>query len=84
MNDLSADEIGLIQKHRKEKAQRQTAEAFQLKAIATAHAFSEWSTQTDEGLTFTTFINTFGYQDNDGRPMYEAVKRILDAAWPQP
>lgn len=84
MNDFSADEIALIQKHRDEKAQRKAAEAFQRKAIATAHAFNEWSAQTDEGLTFSTFVNTFGYQDADGRQMYEAVKRILDAAWPQP
>lgn len=84
MNDFSADEIALIQKHRDEKAQRKVAEAFQGKSIATAHAFNKWSVQTDEGLTFTTFVNTFGYQDADGRKMYEAVKRILDAAWPQP
>ncbi len=83
MNDLTPDEIALIQQRRAEQAQRDAAQAFQRKAIATAHAFDDWSATTGEGLTFSTFINTFGYQDEDGKQMYEAVKRILDAAWPQ-
>lgn len=80
---LTPDEIALIQQRRAEQAQRDAAQAFQRKAIATAHAFDDWSATTGEGLTFSTFVNTFGYQDKDGKQMYEAVKRILDAAWPQ-
>lgn len=82
MNDFTADEIALIKKRRDEQAKSDAAQTFQRKAIATAHAFNEWSAQTEEGLTFSTFIDTFGYQDRDGRQMYEAVKRILEAAWP--
>lgn len=78
--ELSDDEISLIRGHRAEKTQREAVRAFQRKAIATAHAFDDWSEASGEGLTFSTFINTFGYQDADGRRMYEAVKRILDAA----
>lgn len=80
MDELSDDEIALIQRHRAEKAQREAARAFQRKAIATAHAFNDWSEASGEGLTFSTFINTFGYQDADGQRMYEAVKRIFAAA----
>ena len=80
LNDLTNDEIALIQKRRAEKAQREAARAFQRKAIATAHAFDDWSEASGEGLTFSTFINTFGYQDADGQKMYVAVKRIFDAA----
>lgn len=79
LNDLTNDEIALIQKRRAEKAQREAARAFMRKAIATAHAFDDWSEASGEGLTFSTFINTFGYQDADGEKMYEAVKRIFDA-----
>jgi len=84
MNDLTPDEIALIQRRRDEQARLEAAQVFQRKAIATSHAFAEWSSTTGEGLTFSTFINTFGYQDEDGKQMFEAVKRICDAAWPQP
>lgn len=82
MNDLTASEIALIQRRRAERAQRDAARAFQRQAISTAHAFDDWSDKTGEGLTFSTFINTFGFQGDNGKQMYEAVKRILDAAWP--
>jgi len=82
-SELSTEELALVRQWRAEQAQRDAAQAFQRKAIATAHAFDDWSATTGEGLTFSTFVNTFGYQDKDGKQMYEAVKRILDAAWPQ-
>jgi hypothetical protein len=80
---LTSDEIALIQKRRAEQRQVEANRLFQQKAIATAHAFDVWSATTDDELAFSTFINTFGYQDRDGNQMYEAVKRILNAAWPQ-
>ena len=82
INDLSEEEIALIQKHREAEAAKKAAADFHRKALFTAHDFEEWSVRTGEGLTFSTFIDTFGYQDNDGREMYEAVKRISEAAWP--
>ncbi|MBX8592886.1 hypothetical protein K5D56_26280, partial [Pseudomonas cichorii] len=82
---IASHQIELVQQSRNEKAQREAAYAFQRKAIAPANAFAEWSSTDGGGLTlsFSTFVNTFGYQDMDGRQMYEAVKRIHDAAWPQ-
>lgn len=82
MDDLTEAEIALIRQHRENQARQADAEAFQIKAIATAHAFSTWSTRTGEALTYSTFINTFNYQEADGKLMYEAVKRIHAAAWP--
>ena len=82
LNDLTDGEIALIRERRAGKAKREAARAFQRKAIATAHAFNDWSEATGEGLTFSTFINTFGYQDADGKAMYEAVERVFEAAFP--
>lgn len=79
LDDLTDDEIAMIRERRAEQAQRKAARAFQRKAIAAAHAFDDWSEASGEGLTFSTFINTFGYQDADGQKMYAAVKRIFDA-----
>lgn len=82
-SQLTPEEVALIQKGRDERAQRDAARAFKSKAITVAADFEKWSNETGEGLTFSTFINTFGYQDDDGNQMYEAVKRIQQAAWPQ-
>lgn len=81
--ELTAEELALIQKHRDTKAKQDAAHAFQRKAIATAHAFAEWSAESGYGLTFSTFINQFDYQEADGKAMYAAVERIQQAAWPQ-
>ena len=50
--------------------------------IATAQAFEKWSINTGAGLTFPTFVNSFGYQESDGKQMYDAVQRIQQAALP--
>ena len=84
INDLAPDEIAVIRQRREEHARHDAAGLFRRKAIATALAFEDWSATTGEGLTFSTFINTFGYQAGDGKQMYGAVQRILDVAWPQP
>lgn len=82
IDELSAEEIALIENHRKAEAAKTAATDFHRKALFLAHEFEEWSVRTAQGLTFSTFIDTFGYQDSDGREMYEAVKRISEAAWP--
>ncbi|WP_323025765.1 hypothetical protein [Castellaniella sp.] len=83
IDDLTDAEVAIIQAHRAEQARLDAARDFQRKAIATAHAFDTWSDGTGEGLTYSTFINAFGYQAEDGRKVYDAVARILDAAQPR-
>lgn len=81
-SDLSAEEIALVQRHREEIAKAAAARNFKTKAIETALAFDHWTINTGVGLSFSTFINSFGYQDGDGKVMYEAVSRIFEAAQP--
>jgi len=82
-NDLSAEEVALVKSHREERALKLAALVFQRKAIATALSFKDWSAESGEGLTFSTFVNSFGYQDGEGRQMFDAVERILNAALPK-
>ena len=83
MLTLTPEEESIIIEMRKKDILDKAKVAFKVKAVSTAHAFVVWSELNDAGLTFSTFINNFNYQDNDGRIMFEAVQRILDAAWPQ-
>lgn len=85
--DLSSDEIILIHKHRLEKARKEADIAFNKQAIALAHAFSEWSDNSGESLTFSTFVNFCNLNNHDNlihgsTQVYEAIKRIQEAARP--
>jgi len=81
--NLTPDEFKLIERHRAEQDQRNAAFEFQHKAIVIAAEFAVWSRQTGDGLTFSTFTNTFGYQGPSIKLMYETISRIFDAAWPE-
>lgn len=80
--ELNRAELAAVLAMRAEHDAQATRRAFQRKAIATAHAFETWSIITGEGLTFSTFVNSFGYQERDGKQMYDAVQRIQQAALP--
>jgi hypothetical protein len=81
-SELSDEEIALVRRHRDEMAKALAVQKFKSAAIATAKGFDEWSQTSGEGLSFSTFINSFGYQGGDGKQMYEAVSRIFAAALP--
>lgn len=83
MLELTKEEEKLIILRRHEEALQDSRVAFMIKALSTANKFSIWSQLNGDGLTYSTFINTFNYQDEDGHVMFYAVQRILDAAWPQ-
>lgn len=40
----------------------------------------DWSMANGYGLTFSTFVNQFGYDELDAKLIYEAVVRIIQAA----
>lgn len=82
MQDLTSAEIALIEKSRAEDKSRADARIFQQKSITVANQFLQWSLESGYGLTFSTFVNQFDYQDPDGNRMYRAVERILSSALP--
>lgn len=82
IGELSPAEMAAVLAMRAEQDAQAERRAFQRKAIDTAHAFEQWSAHTGEGLTFSTFVNTFGYQDSDSKQLYEALQRIQQAALP--
>lgn len=81
--ELTEYEKDMVRKHRDAQAKSAEADAFQFNAVATAHAFMVWSKEAGLALTFSTFVNSFGYQGDDGKQMYEAVTRILEVALPK-
>lgn len=66
-SDLTADEVEIIERRRKEQQKKRDAIEFQREAIGTAMRFAEWSERTGYGLTFSTFVNQFKYQHPEQR-----------------
>lgn len=81
--ELTESERALILAGRAEQGQLEAAKAFRQKAIETALAWLTWAKEDGHGLTFSTFVNQFYYQERDCKQMYRAVERILDAALPE-
>lgn len=76
---LTDDETQLVLAHRAKKEAEAYRMEFVQRALTQASQFNAWSNQKREGLTFSTFVNTYGYEASDARPMYEAVSTILEA-----
>lgn len=71
-------ELEIIGKHRAEIKALEDQQAFIDKALETANKFRKWSKESEEGLTFSTFVNTFGYQQTDANKMFSALVKIFD------
>lgn len=77
---LSPGEAALVENHRAEQAKMAAAAALYRKVLVQALAFHDWSIERGEGLSYSTFVNTFGYDQPDSRVVYERVKETLAAA----
>lgn len=71
-------ELKIIEKHRAEKKALEDQQAFIDNALEVANKFRKWSKESGEGLTFSTFVNTFGYQQTDANKMFSALVKIFD------
>ncbi|MDQ8951965.1 hypothetical protein RFH42_03225 [Acinetobacter rudis] len=78
---LTPEERQLIISRREKAAQKLALEKFQEKALDVANHWVKWSKKNGEGLSFSTFVNSFNYQDGDGKRMYTAVKKILETVY---
>lgn len=79
---LSVDEVSIIRERRFMKAEQEAARCFQQKAIAIAAEFSCWISAHSADFSYETFVESFGYQEDDGNLMFAAVQRIYAAAKP--
>lgn len=82
--ELDATEREMIRKHRAEIERIKQNEAFRLKALEVAARYEKWLQAEGEGDSYSTFINSFGYQERDGNEMHEFVQKIRQAASRKP
>jgi hypothetical protein len=77
---LSKDELEIIQKRRDEKAKAEFKIKYRIKALETARNYDVWLRENGRGSSYSTFVNEFGYEDDDSSFMYKVVKEILETA----
>lgn len=80
ITSLDDEEQEIIRKHRQEKARVQRTLDFRLKSINVAGDFEKWMQENGQGNSYSTFVNTYGYQEPDSHLMHDHVSRILKAA----
>jgi transcriptional regulator with XRE-family HTH domain len=76
---LTEAELKIVESHRADIKAKKDKEAFIDKALEVAHKFRKWSKESGEKLTFSTFVNSFNYQDSDANKMHSALVKIFDA-----
>lgn len=78
---LSDEEWGLVKKHRAEKKQEQEYQCWRLHVLQTAIGFLAYLDKAGMGLSFSEFVNQFGYEQADAKSVYEAIVRIDAEIW---
>lgn len=78
--EFTDEEKQLILQIRSQKRKEEEDRQFQQSALKVTSMWLDWSARDGSGLTFSTFVNEFGYEEQDGKEMFSAVERILVAA----
>lgn len=80
IGQLSQDEIELVQAHREKLAREKRAADFREKVILLAAKTWEWQQKKEIWMSYSDFVNNFGYQEDDANLVYQAIRRVWDAA----
>lgn len=77
---LNAEERALIEGRRAEKKKLVAHQAMTIKALQVATRYAIWLKKQGQTNSFSTFINSFGYQETRGREMFRVVSELLKVA----
>lgn len=80
LTGLSVDEVQLIEEYRAKKAKQKQADDFREKVILLAAKTWEWQQKKECWMAYSDFVNNFGYEEKDARHVYDAIRRVWDAA----
>ena len=75
---LTEEETAIVLAHRAQKAAEVARVAYLQKVADHTAKFYAWSQREGQGLTFSTFVNTYGYDEPDSRRVFEAVCSMLN------
>ncbi|MCL7420845.1 MAG: hypothetical protein M8364_08085 [Methylobacter sp.] len=76
---LSDEELKIIQKHREAQAKKHRRYENRIKALEIALEYDIWLRDHGRRSSFSTFVNEFGYEEEDSSFMYGVVEEVLEA-----
>jgi predicted DNA-binding protein (UPF0278 family) len=76
---VSDEELGVIKTYRKKKAREAFESGFKTDVIKLALEFDQWLIANDRGMSFSTFIDEFGYQGPYAKQFYKNIEMINSA-----
>lgn len=77
---VSPSEARMINERRALKARERHHAKLKRRALQIALRYQCWLSRNRQGSSYSTFVNTFGYQRGDCRDMFRAVEQIIAAA----
>jgi hypothetical protein len=77
---LDAEERALIERRRADIRQVKENQALALKALKVASNYATWLKKHGQSDSFSTFIDSFGYQEPNGHAMHRVVAELLKVA----
>lgn len=78
---LSDEEWNLIKQRRVETAAALKEEEFRMSVAETAAQFFRYLDQAGMHPSFSEFVNGFGYEEEDGKRVYDLVIQIREVLW---
>lgn len=78
---LSDEEWNLIKQRRAETAAALKEEEFRMSVAETAAQFFRYLNQAGMNPSFSEFVNSFGYEEEDGKRVYDLVIQIREVLW---
>ncbi len=79
-DELTADEIKLIQVRRARKNEQQSHTQKTQKLLMLAYTYEKWLNKHGRGSSFSTFVDEFNYQDGDASETYKIIQNLRHAA----
>lgn len=79
---LNPEELQLVLELRAKREAKEAAKQLQRKVLSLVSPWLEYSDRTGEELTFSTFVNSFYYQEPDAQTVYERLVKVISAAHP--
>lgn len=81
MIDLTEDEMQIIVERWAAEAAARKMEEYRLHVAETAVRFFRYLSEAGMAPSFSEFVNNFGYQERDGRMVYEYVLALRQVLW---
>jgi hypothetical protein len=75
--ELTKEEERLVLKFREEKKYTEERRLRQLKYLKTAYHFMEFLEQKEMDISFSLFLDDFGYQGKDAQVAFPVIQEII-------